>query len=72
MNKKITNPSASITCRESVYLVSQWRDGELDDQDKQRLSLHVSICERCQVANKQFQMLFAGLDDLLARPGNKP
>jgi hypothetical protein len=64
MNKVNSNGIPHITCLESVHLVSQRRDGELDELGEQRLLLHVSTCDRCAVASKQFQSLFLGLDNL--------
>lgn len=69
MNRETSGPVAPITCRDSVLLVSQWRDGILDPQGRQRLCEHVLACERCQVASRQFQALFCGLDELLAGLG---
>jgi hypothetical protein len=57
-----------INCRESVLLVSAWRDDEISPIDRQRLRVHVRACPRCQVAQAQFWILFSALDDLLARP----
>lgn len=60
--------SHPINCRESVWLVSQLRDGELTTQETLMLTRHVQECPRCQTARSQFESLHAGLDELLARP----
>ncbi len=59
--------SAVITCQDSVHFVSLLRDGELGDIDRTRLEAHLQSCPRCQTARQQFEVLYAGLDTLLAR-----
>lgn len=63
----VAHGSHEITCRDSVWLVSRLRDGELSADEVARLSRHVQGCLRCQTARRQFDALYAGLDDLLAR-----
>jgi hypothetical protein len=59
--------SDQITCQESVYLVSLLRDQSLDQLGKLCLDQHLKSCLNCQIAKQQFEILFAGLDDLLAK-----
>ena len=58
-------PINSISCQDSVALVSAARDHRLSVAEAEQLNDHVAHCLRCQVARQQFSILFAGLDDLL-------
>ncbi len=61
---EITSP---ITCRDTTWLVSSARDGQLTPQQARQLAAHLAGCAACQVASRQFAQLFAQLDVLLAR-----
>ena len=58
----------SISCQDSVRLVSASRDHGLSFVEVNQLNHHVAHCPRCQVARQQFSVLFATLDELLAIP----
>ena len=56
-----------ITCRDTTWLASSARDGQLTPQQAHQLTAHLAGCAACQVASRQFAQLFAQLDTLLAR-----
>jgi hypothetical protein len=68
MKDEQTTPVGGINCRDSVYFVSLLRDAELPIADEHRLKQHISSCKSCQQAKRQFEIMHAALDLLLARP----
>ena len=66
----MTDSINSITCRDTTWLVSSARDGQLTPQQARQLAAHLAGCAACQVASRQFAQLFAQLDTLLARDGS--
>ena len=56
-----------VRCRDTTFLVSAARDGEIDEARLRALAAHLEHCERCQVAKQQFTRMFEALDELLAR-----
>lgn len=64
---KPTSENDTITCKQSVEWVSLERDQALSADKQKLLHQHIKHCPRCAVAKQQFDRMFAGLDDLLAR-----
>ena len=56
-----------ITCRDTTWLVSAARDGELDEAGHAALQAHIAGCAFCRAASRQFSDLFRSLDLLLAK-----
>lgn len=56
-----------ITCRDTIWLVSAARDGELDEAGHTALQQHIANCPFCRDASQQFTDLFRSLDLLLAK-----
>lgn len=56
-----------ITCRDTTWLVSAARDGELDEAGHAALQKHIADCPFCREASQQFTDLFRSLDLLLAK-----
>lgn len=56
-----------ITCRDTTWLVSAARDGELDEAGHIALQQHIADCPFCCDASQQFADLFRSLDLLLAK-----
>ncbi|MFZ6649289.1 zf-HC2 domain-containing protein [Undibacterium sp. TJN25] len=54
-----------ISCEDATMLVSDSRDGPLDEQAAASLQFHVQHCPYCSIAYKQFDSLFAQLGQLL-------
>jgi hypothetical protein len=59
------NDGARFSCRDSTWLVSEARDRPLSATERAQLHRHIDSCPHCQVASKQFERLFAQIDDLL-------
>ena len=45
--RKRTAPSAELTCRELVRLVTDYLEGELPETDRRRFDAHLTKCEGC-------------------------
>ena len=61
------NDRGPITCRDTTWLVSDARERELTGEERSALKEHICGCELCQGASKQFEVLFAQIDFLLAK-----
>jgi hypothetical protein len=53
--------------RDTNFLVSSARDGEIDEAGLRALAAHLQHRERCQVPKQHFTRMFAALDELLER-----
>jgi hypothetical protein len=56
-----------VRCRDTTFLVSAARDGQIDEAGLRALAVHLQHRERCQVAKQQFTRMFEAVDGLLAR-----
>jgi hypothetical protein len=56
-----------MKCRDTTRAVSEARDRALSEQELAELRDHLAGCDRCQIASRQFRILFEQLDKLLAR-----
>lgn len=63
--------AGGIRCRDAAYLVCDARDRTLLPDEQASLTAHLAVCPHCKIANRQFRLLFAQIDELLgnSRPG---
>lgn len=65
--KDTREDGADFSCRHGTWLVSESRDRPLSATERAQLHRHIDGCPHCQVASRQFERLFAQIDDLLGR-----